>query len=92
MKHFDWNESKNDKLKGERDICFEDVVVAISEGKLYDVLVHPNSAKYPKQHFYVVEIQEYVYVVPFIEDEVKIFLKTIYPSRKLTKKYLKGEK
>lgn len=92
MKCYDWNESKNDKLRDERDVCFEDVVVAINEGKLYDVLTHPNPAKYPKQRFYIVRIQEYIYVVPFVEDEVKIFLKTIYPSRKLTKKYLKGEK
>ncbi len=91
MKYFDWNEHKNSKLKAERKICFEDVIVAISEGRLHDVLVHPNPAKYPNQRFYIVEIQEYVYVVPFVEDEVKIFLKTIYPSRKLTKQYLKGE-
>lgn len=91
MKYYDWNEAKNDRLKSERDICFEDVVVAISEGKLHDILVHPNPAKYPNQRFYIVEVQEYVYVVPFVEDEIKIFLKTIYPSRKLTKQYLKGE-
>jgi len=92
VKYFDWNETKNDKLREEREICFEDVVVAISEGKVYDVLAHPNPAKYPNQCFYIVEIQEYVYVVPFVEDDIKIFLKTIYPSRKLTKKYLKGGK
>ena len=86
MKYYDWNESKNDKLREERDVCFEDVVVAINEGKLHDVLAHPNPAKYPKQRFYIIEIQEYIYVVPFVEDEVKVFLKTIYPSRKLTKK------
>lgn len=92
MKYFDWNETKNDKLREEREICFEDVVVAISEGKVYDVLAHPSPAKYPNQRFYIVEIQEYVYVVPFVGDDIKIFLKTIYPSRKLTKKYLKGGK
>ncbi|HSX02631.1 MAG TPA: toxin [Candidatus Saccharimonadia bacterium] len=86
MKYFDWNETKNDKLREEREICFEDVVVAISEGKVHDVLAYPN------QRFYIVGIQEYIYVVPFVEDEIKIFLKTIYPSRKLTKKYLKGGK
>lgn len=92
MKYYDWNESKNDKLREERDICFEDVVVAISEDKLHDVIAHPNPSKYPNQRFYIIEIQEYIYVVPFVEDEVKIFLKTIYPSRKLTKKYLRGGK
>lgn len=91
MKYFDWNEAKNDKLKIEREICFEDIVVAINEGKLHDILAHPNSTKYPSQRFYIVEIHEYIYVVPFAEDEVKIFLKTIYASRKLTRRYLKGE-
>lgn len=91
MKYFDWNETKNDKLRAQREICFEDVIVAINEGKLHDIIAHPNAAKYPNQRFYIVELQEYVYVVPFVEDEEKIFLKTIYPSRKLTKKYL-GEK
>ena len=91
VKHFEWNESKNDKLRAEREICFEDVIVAISEGKLHDVLAHPNAKKYPSQRFYIIEIQEYIYVVPFVEDEIKIFLKTIYPSRKLTKQYLRGE-
>jgi len=90
VKYFDWNEAKNDKLREEREICFEDVVVAISEGKVHDVLAHPNPAKYPNQRFYIVESQEYIYVVQFVEDEFKIFLKTIYASRKLTKKYLKG--
>lgn len=92
MKYFDWNESKNNKLRNEREVSFEDVIVAISERKLHDILEHTNPAKYPNQRFYIVEIQEYIYVVPFVEDEVKIFLKTIYPSRKLTKKYLKGDK
>ena len=67
-------------------------MVAINEGKLYDVLEHSNPAKYPNQHFYIVEIRQYIYVVPFVEDDAKIFLKTIYPSRKLTKQYLKGDK
>jgi len=92
VKYFDWSQSKNNKLRDERDVCFEDVVVAISAGKLHDVLAHSNPAKSPNQHFYVVEIQSYIYIITFVEDEVKIFLKTIYPSRKLTKKYLKGDK
>lgn len=91
MKYYDWNEAKNDKLKTERDLCFEDIVVAISEGKLLDILVHSNPTKYPNQRIYVVELIGYVHLVPFVEDDIKIFLKTIYPSRKLTKHYLKGE-
>lgn len=91
MKYFDWDESKNAKLKFEREICFEDIVIAISEGKIHDVAIHPNTRKYPGQRIYVVEIQEYIYAVPFVEDEEKIFLKTIFASRVLTKRYLKGE-
>ena len=75
----------------EREICFEDVVVAISEGNVLDILTHHNPAKYPNQKVYVVSVHEYIYLVPFVEDETKIFLKTIYPSRKLTKQYLKGD-
>jgi uncharacterized DUF497 family protein len=92
VSYFDWNESKNDKLKLERAICFEDAVVAISDGRLHDVLEHSNPAKYPHQRFYIVETEDYIYVVPFIKEGEKIFLKTIYPSRKLTKQYLKGDK
>ena len=91
MKYYDWDEAKNAKLKVEREICFEDVIIAISEGRLHDIVLHPNSGKYPGQQIYIVEIQEYIYAVPFVEDEVKIFLKTIFASRVLTKRYLKGE-
>lgn len=90
VKYFDWSVSKNNKLREERDICFEDVVVSVAGGKIHDILEHPNPAKYPNQMFYIVEIRAYIYVVPFVEDDEKIFLKTIYPSRKLTKQYLKG--
>jgi hypothetical protein len=88
--HYDWDEQKNAKLKLERDICFEDVVAAINEGKLLDVVNHPNSDKYPGQRVYVVEIDGYVYLIPFVDDAEKRFLKAIFPSRKATKKYLKG--
>lgn len=88
MKYFDWDEEKNALLKTERDIGFEDVVSAIDEGNLLEVLSHHNPKKYPNQKIYVVKIEDYVYLVPFVEDEEKRFLKTIYPSRKMTKKYL----
>jgi hypothetical protein len=91
MKVFDWSELKNTLLKNERDVCFEDVIVAISCSNLIDVIEHHNSAKYPGQKIYVVKIDSYVYLVPFVENDERIFLKTIYPSRKLTKQYLKGE-
>lgn len=88
MKQFDWEEDKSTLLKMERDVGFEDVVTAINEGNLLAVLNHHNPKKYPNQKIYVVEIEDYVYLVPFVEDEEKRFLKTIYPSRKMTKKYL----
>lgn len=88
MKYFDWSEEKNKSLKKERDICFEDVLIAINQGKILDVLKHPNKKRYPNQKIFVVNINNYVYLVPFVEDEEKIFFKTIIPNRKATKKYL----
>ena len=90
MKYFSWNEEKNELLKEEWQISFEDVVFYISQGFLLDVLEHPNQEKYQGQKVFVVEIDGYAYLVPFIEDEHEIFLKTIIPSRKATRKYLKG--
>lgn len=90
VKYFDWDKEKNKKLKQERGISFEQVTIAIREGKVLDVIQHPNTQKYPNQKMYVVNIDEYAYIVPFVEDEEKYFLKTIVPSRKMTRKYLKG--
>lgn len=78
-------------MKEERQISFEDVVFYISQGFLLDVLEHPNQEKYQGQKIFVVEIEEYAYLVPFIEGEQEIFLKTIIPSRKATRTYLKGD-
>jgi len=88
MKYFDWNNEKNKKLAAEREVCFEDIVVAIEDGRLLDVLIHENQQKYQDQKIFIVDINGYAYLVPFIEDDKKIFLKTIFPSRKATKKYL----
>lgn len=90
MKYFSWSEEKNELLKEERQISFEDVVFYIEMGFLLDVLEHPNQEKYKGQKIFVVQIEDYAYLVPFVEDEHEIFLKTIIPSRKATKKYLKG--
>ena len=90
MKYFDWNEEKNRELQVQRKVTFEDVLVAIEEGNLLDVLEHPNRKKYPGQRFLVIWVNEYVHLVPFVEDEEKIFLKTIIPSRKMHKKYEKA--
>jgi uncharacterized DUF497 family protein len=90
VKHFSWNEEKNELLKEERQISFEDVVFYIDQGFLLDVLEHPNQEKYKGQKIFVVQIDDYAYLVPFIEDDREVFLKTIVPSRKATRKYLKG--
>jgi uncharacterized DUF497 family protein len=88
VNYFDWNQEKNEQLKKEREVSFEEVLIALSENRLLDILKHKNQKKYPVQRILVININEYVYLVPFIEDEKKIFLKTIIPSRKATKKYL----
>ena len=87
---FDWNESKNQTLKKERGVSFERIVVAVEEGHLLDVLEHPNKDKYCNQLLLVVEIETYVYLVPTVVDKDVFFLKTIFPSRKYTDKYLPG--
>ncbi len=87
---YKWNEVKNQKLKVERNISFEDVVIAISTDRILDYGENPNKEKYPNQEIFILEINDYVWIVPFVyEDEKTIFLKTIIPSRKLTKKYFK---
>jgi len=88
MKHHTWNPEKNEMLKTLRDISFEDVVFYIEAGGLLDIVSHPNQAKYPEQKVYVVDIEGYIYLVPFIESDQEVFLKTIIPSRKATKHYL----
>ena len=90
MKYYDWNDEKNELLKVLRGVSFEEVVLAIENGDLLDRLRHPNSAKYPNQMVFYVCINGYVYVVPFVEDDEKIFLKTIIPDRKATNKYFGG--
>jgi len=75
-------------LKQEREVSFEDVIIAIEEGNLLDILGHHNPKRYSHQKIFVVAISGYVYLVPFVEDEEKIFLKTIIPSRKATKRYI----
>lgn len=87
MKYFDWSKEKNEKLQKERNISFEEVVIAIHEERVLDIINNPSS-NFPNQKVYVVKINNYIYYVPFVENEEKIFLKTIIPSRKAKKKYL----
>ena len=91
-KRFEWNEDKNKLLKIYRNISFEDVIKALESGRQLNIEDHHNKKKYGNQKIFIVEIGNYAYIVPFIEDEEKVFLKTIYPSRKATKKYIKNEK
>lgn len=88
MKPFRWSPEKNDALKLDRGISFEHIVVAIESGGLLDILAHPNKAKYPRQRVLVVTCDNYVYLVPFVEEEDWFFLKTVIPSRKATRDYL----
>ena len=91
MKYFAWDDAKNAKLKAERGIGFEEVVFHIERGDLLDILAHPNPDRYAGQRIFVVLREDYVYLVPFVEDEHTVFLKTIIPSRKATTQYLREE-
>ena len=92
MKSFNWDAEKNKQLKKQRGVCFEQVVFAIEEEKLLDILEHPDSVKYEGQRLYVVEIDNYAYIVPFEDQGDERLLKTIFPSRKYTRIYLGKEK
>ena len=85
---FEYNAEKNLKLKEERGISFEEIVYYINNGHLLDIIQHHNKNKYSGQSFYVVDVDGYVYLVPFVTKVNSVFLKTIFPSRKHTKKYL----
>ena len=91
VKYFAWDDAKNAKLRAERGIGFEDVVFHIARGDLLDILEHSNPDRYAGQRIFVVKREDYVYLVPFVEDEETVFLKTIIPSRKATRQYLGGE-
>lgn len=88
-RNYKWNEEKNDLLKQERGVSFEEIVTHILQGDLPQVEEHPNQEKYPGQKYFIVRIDDYVYVVPFLEEDNDVFLKTIYPSRRATRQYLR---
>jgi hypothetical protein len=87
-KYFAWDDAK---LKADRGIGFEDIVFHIERDDLLDILEHPNPERYAGQRIFVVQREDYLYLVPFVEDEHTVFLKTIIPSRKATKEYLGEE-
>jgi hypothetical protein len=87
MKPFAWSPENNAQLLGERQLCFEAVVVAIEAGDLLDVQEHPNQQRYPGQRILVVRLHGSIHLVPMIETEEHLFLKTIIPSRKANRFY-----
>jgi uncharacterized DUF497 family protein len=91
MKQIHWNAEKNQALIRERGVSFEDIVFSILNGDLLDDVRHPNEGKYPNQRLLVVSVDDYVYLVPYVETVNEIFLKTVIPSRKATKRYLRGK-
>lgn len=90
MKPFRWKAEKNEWLKLNRNICFEDVIFFIERGNYLHVIDNPNQEKYKGQKIYIIEINKYIFLVPFYEYDDFIDLKTIIPNRKMTKKYLGG--
>lgn len=90
MKYFSWSAEKNEKLRRERGISFEEIVFHIDRGDLLDILEHPNRERYPSQRILVVAVDDYAWLVPCVESEDMIFLKTAIPSRKATRRYLGG--
>ena len=87
-----WSAEKSLSLKAERGVSFEEVLSAVSQGGLLRVMDHPNQAKYGHQKMLVVRIRAYAYLVPFVENEDEIFLKSIMPSRKATRDFSSGDK
>ena len=89
---YDWNPEKNEWLKKERKISFEEVVFHLSQGDVWKIADHPDQKNYPRQKIYFVIIEDYIYLVPHIIEKEYIFLKTIVPSRKATREYDKDRK
>ena len=88
MSEFDWSDEKNELLERTRQVCFEDVVVCIQNGGVLDVIRHPNRERYPNQKMIVLNVDGYVWLVPYVKEKGVRFLKTIIPSRKATREYL----
>lgn len=91
MKTFNWNHVKNQQLVESRGISFEDILFYIQQEQVLDDLEHPNKDRYPNQRILVVGVDNVACLVPYVESDSEIFLKTIIPSRKATRKYLGGE-
>jgi uncharacterized DUF497 family protein len=85
---FDWDPKKEYWLSAERGLSFQHIIHHIESGDLLDIREHPNRDKYPNQRILIVRMDDYVYIVPYVQDGETLFLKTIIPSRKETKRYL----
>ena len=88
MNQFDWDTEKNQQLIEERGVSFEEVIFHLQSDGLLDDIKHPNQESYTHQRMYIVAIEDYAYLVPYVESNEAIFLKTIIPSRKATRQYL----
>jgi hypothetical protein len=92
MRVFQWDKEKNEILKNTRGVCFEQVIILMERGDVLDTTEHPNQEKYPGQKIALIRINDYVYLVPYVEKGEELFLKTIIPSRKATNKYVRAKK
>jgi uncharacterized DUF497 family protein len=90
MKYFVWSVDKNARLKHERNISFDEIIFYIERGHVLDIVEHPNQERYSGQRIFIVNINDFAYIIPFVEAEAEIILITIIPSRKATSRYLRG--
>jgi len=91
--YYRWDNGKNEMLRQKRDTCFEQIVMHIGKGDLADIIANPNQNKYPGQKILIVDINGYIWLVPFVQERENVyFLKTTILSRKATKKYLRGKR
>lgn len=90
--NFEFNLEKSRSLKETRNISFEEIIALMDDEHVLDIIEHPNKKRYGNQKIFVMLIANYVYLVPFVRDGQKYFLKTIIPSRKATIEYLKEVK
>ena len=89
MIYLNWSHEKNEILKAKRGISFEEIAYLIESGQILGIEENPQRSNQKK---YILEIEDYAFIVPFVERDNEIFLKTAFPSRKYTKRYsLKGE-
>lgn len=88
-KRYLWDDAKNVRLQRERGVSFEEVYYMVEHGNVLDVVSNPNQKRYPGQRMFIIEMKHYAWVIPFLETEEEIFLKTAIPSRKMTKIYIK---